>query len=274
MTLTVMTGLTQGSDEWHAARRGIITASTVGRLLSVSKPTATHYQCPECAAPEGEPCISKRGGTPIKTTHSERTTIAATNAPTAPTIVTPATGDDAMSLTLTLTAERITGYTEPTWTNDDMARGIRDEPIARQVYSETYELITEIGFMVRDDWGFRIGYSPDGLVNDKGAWENKSRRQKTQLATVLADAVPTANMAQLQCGLLVSGREWIDYTSWSGGMKMWTKRVYAKPMWADAIVSAVRIFEENASRMIATYKERTANLPDTERIADLEDMVI
>jgi hypothetical protein len=80
--------------------------------------------------------------------------------------------------------------------------------------------------MVRDDWGFSLGYSPDGLVGDDGLIEVKCRRQKKHLQTILADEVPPENMAQLQCGLLVSGREWIDYVSYCGGMPMYVKRVY------------------------------------------------
>ena len=274
MTLIEMPDLIQGSEEWHAARRGIVTASTVGRLLSVTKPGAQEYECPECAAPAGEPCISKRGGAVIKTLHSERATVAADNADTAPLIVKPATGDDARNLTLALVAERITGYTEPTWITDAMQRGIDDEPRARGLYSETYAPVTETGFMVRDDWGFKIGYSPDGLIRDGGAIEVKSRNQKAQLATVLADAVPTACMPQLQCGLLVSGRKWIDYISYSGGMALWWKRVFPDPMWFDAIVEAVRLFEKNAAEMIATYTERTAGLPMTERILDLAESIV
>ena len=269
MTLTEYPNLVQGSEEWHAARRGIVTASTVGQLLSVTKPTAIHYKCPECAAPPQEPCIGVRGGI-IKTLHSGRAAVAVENAPSATAIVQPASGEDARSLTLTLVAERITGYTEPTYMNDDMARGVRDEALARDLYSETYEPVTETGFMVRDDWGFKIGFSPDGVIAKKGGIEAKSRRQKAQLATVLADAVPNANMAQLQCGLLVTGWEWIDYISWSGGMPMWTKRVSPEPGWAYAIVSAVRQFEATAAEMIATYTERTAGLPKTERILELE----
>ena len=273
MTLTTYPDLVQGSDEWHDVRRGIPTASTVGQLLSVAKPTAIHYECPECAAPAGEPCIGVRGGI-IKTLHSGRAAVASENASTATAIVQPASGDDARSLTLTLVAERITGYTEPTWMNDDMARGVRDEPLARDLYSETYEPVTETGFMVRDDWGFKIGFSPDGVAKKSGGIEAKSRRQKTQLATVLANEVPAANMAQLQCGLLVSGWDWIDYISWSGGMPMWTKRVYPDPAWFDAILAAVEQFETNAAVMVAIYNERTVGLPKTERIPDYEDMVL
>jgi hypothetical protein len=127
--------------------------------------------------------------------------------------------------------------------------------------------------MVRDDWGFRIGYSPDGLVGDDGLVEVKSRRQKTQLATILADEVPTANYAQLQCGLLVSGRKWVDYISYSGGMPLWVKRVTPDERWFAAIVQAVEGFEEAVAEMLATYEAATEGLPMTERVVE-QDMVI
>ena len=65
-----------------------------------------------------------------------------------------------------------------------------------------------LGFMIRDDWGYRIGYSPDGLVGDDGLIEVKSRRPKKHLQTILANEVPAENIAQIQTGLLVSQRKW------------------------------------------------------------------
>ena len=274
VTLIEYPDLVQGTEEWHAARRGIVTASTVGRLLSVTKPGAQEYECPECAAPAGEPCISKRGGAVIKTLHSERATVAADNAATALAIVKPATGDDARNLTLLLTSERIAGWTEPTFISADMERGHRDEPIARDLYSEHYAQATEVGFMRLEMRGYTLGYSPDGTVGDGGLIEVKSRRPKSHLATILADAVPVENMAQLMCGLLVSGRKWIDYISICTGLPLWVKRVYPDPVWFDAIVQAVVLFELNAAHMIRTYTARTTGLPMTERILDLEEMIL
>ena len=156
MTLIELPDLIQGTDEWHDQRRGIVTASVVGRLL-----TATGK---------------------------------------------PANNDTSRTLTAQLVAERITGWTDPVYVSDDMLRGTEDEPRAVDVYAEHFAPVTSTGFMVRDDWGFRIGYSPDGLVGDDGLIEVKSRRAKKQLQTILEDAVPAENMAQIQCGLLVSGR--------------------------------------------------------------------
>jgi hypothetical protein len=221
MSLTCLPELVQGSDEWHDQRRGIVTASVVGRLLTAST-------------------------------------------------IKPAQNDYARGLTATLVAERITGYTDPTYVSDDMLRGIEDEPRAVEKYAEHYAPVTTVGFMVRDDWGFRIGYSPDGLVADNGLIEVKSRRAKKHVETVLADDVPPENMAQLQCGLLVSGREWIDYVSYCGGLPLWVKRVTPDPRWFAAITAAVEQFESNAARMVAAFTEATADLPATERVVELE----
>jgi predicted phage-related endonuclease len=120
--------------------------------------------------------------------------------------------------------------------------------------------------MVRDDWGFKIGYSPDGLVGDDGLIEIKSRRQKKHLQTILADEVPAENVAQLQCALLVSGREWVDYVSYCGGMPLYVKRVTPEQRWHDALLEAVEAFEQDAWSMTHAYRKATKGLPATERV--------
>jgi len=217
VTLHLINNVEQGSPEWLAMRRGIVTASVVGQLITAKT-------------------------------------------------IKPAANDYSRALTLNLVAERITGHTEPVFVNADMMRGNMDEPIARDLYSGYKALAVEIGFMVRDDWGFQIGYSPDGLVGDDGLIEIKSRRAKKHLSTILADQVPIENMAQIQAGLLVSGRDWLDYVSFSGGLPLYVKRVKPSGRWFDAIVEAVAMFETNAAEMATTFAERTAGMPLTERI--------
>jgi hypothetical protein len=221
VTLIELPDLVQGSDEWHDQRRGMVTASVVGQLIT------------------GSTCK-------------------------------PASNDTSRSLTAMLVAERITGYTEPTYVNEDMLRGHVDEPLALDVYSEHFAPVTTSGFMVEDRWGFRIGYSPDGLVGDDGLVEVKSRRQKKQLTTFLSDEVPSENYAQLQAGLLVSGRDWLDYVSYSGGMPVYVKRVLPDQRWFDAIVAAVTQFEKTAAEMTAAYEDAIFGMPMTERIVELE----
>jgi hypothetical protein len=274
VSLRVFNDVEQGTEEWHAQRRGMITASVVGRLLSVGYLGADAYDCPECGALAGYACVSRarKVPEPIKTHHRARTDLAASNRTEEAQVITPATGDDARGLTLLLAAERITGHTDPTFMSDDMWRGVEDEPLARDVYAQHYAPVSTVGFMVRDFDGFSIGYSPDGLVGYDGLIEIKSRRQKKQLATILDGQVPAENMAQIQCGLLVSGRDWCDYVSYCGGMRMWPKRVYPDPRWFEAIVNAALAFEQEARRMAHDYQEATQGMPDTHRL-DLEMVV-
>jgi hypothetical protein len=225
MSLRIYNELLQGSDEWLAARCGLVTASTVGQLVT-------------------------------------------------PKTVKPSANDTSRGLTATLVAERITGYVEPIRENDDMRRGTLDEPYARDMYEEHHAPVHEVGFMVRDDWGYRIGYSPDGLVGDDGLIEIKSRRQKTQLVTILANEVPAENMAQIQCGLLVSGREWLDYVSYCGGMPLYVKRVLPDPKWFDAIREAVALFEATASQVLDTYTVAVKGRPVADRIDHFPEMEI
>ena len=269
MTLHIYEELEQGTPEWLNARCGIVTASVVGQLVSSRQPSAIEADCPECGSVAADPCVGKRSPGPLKTLHPAR---AAAARGMDRVISADLDNDTARGLIMTLAAERITQYVEPTPTSRDMERGQLDEPYAREAYAEHHAPVTELGFMVREFDGFKLGYSPDGLVGDNGLIEIKSRKQKIQLRTVLANEVPAENMAQLQTGFLVSSREWCDYISYNGGMKLWTKRVYPDPLWHDAILAAAEKVEKVVAEMIDTYITRTANAPDTERIDHFLDL--
>lgn len=262
----------QRSDEWHELRLGMVTASAVGTLITSRPADPISVDCRLCHAPAGDPCISvaRKTPTPIKTAHEPRVA----SALTLPPVLVPSRSDSAKLLMHALVAERITGWADPVFVSADMLRGVLDEPIARDHYNRHVAPVTECGYITRDDWGFPIGYSPDGLVGDDGLIEVKSRRPKTHLRTILTDAVPDENLAQIQTGLLVSGRAWCDYVSWCGGMPMWRIRVYPDRDWQNAIREAVSDFEAAAAEMVATYTERTAGLPATERTPDYDDIQI
>ena len=264
MTLHIFADVEQGTDEWHTLRRGVLTASTVGKLISVGSPDALAVGCPTCKAETASPCISKthKTPTPIKTFHPARSNAAGDLPP----VYTVSTDDTAAALTALLVAERITDHTEDTPMTSDMWRGVESEPYARDIYSGHYQQAVECGFMLREEDGWRLGYSPDGLVGDDGLIEIKAPRAKTHVRTVLTDDVPTQYMAQLQGGLLVSGRKWCDFVSFNGGMHMYVKRVCPDPAWQGAIIAAATRFEKTAAEMVAAYEQATQDMPATERI--------
>src|SRR5699024_7252080 len=118
MSVKVYKNLEQGSDEWLEARRGLVTASTVGQLIT-------------------------------------------------PSTLRIAANDKSRALRDTLIAERITGWVEPVYVSADMMRGQDDEPVARDLYREHYAEVAEVGFLVREETTWRLGFSPDGFIGSE-----------------------------------------------------------------------------------------------------------
>lgn len=218
------TELVQGSDEWLAARLGILTASEVCKIVTPTGKIANN--------------------------------------------------DKTRAHVWEIAAQRITRYVEPYYVGDEMLRGKTDEIIARDLYDAEYLPVDEVGFVTNDQWGFTIGYSPDGLVGMDGLIECKSRRQRFQFETLATREVPEEYLLQIQTGLLVSGREWLDFVSYSGGMPMFVKRVYPDPVLQDAIIKAATAFDASVQNKIEDYFA-TCDAPDmrlipTERVVEQE----
>jgi hypothetical protein len=219
VTLTIHTDIVQRSDEWYELRRGMITTSAVGRLIT-------------------------------------------------PKTMKPASNQDSRSLASTLAAERISGWTDSGFVNDDMMRGIDSEPILRAKYAQHYAPVTEVAFMTEDRFGFKLGLSPDGLVGEDGLIEIKCPRANGHIGTIIAGHPPIEYMAQLQCALLVSGREWIDYVSFCAGLPLYVKRVTPQPKWFDAIRAAASSCEDSIREIMRLYHESAHGLIPTERITN------
>jgi len=220
MSLHQYPNVEQRSDEWYEIRRGIVTASAVGQLLTPSLRVADN--------------------------------------------------DTSRALTAALAIERINGWSEETRMTDDMWRGVEHEPIARDLYSEHHAPATEFGFMLREEDGWKLGLSPDGVVGDDGLIEIKCPRAKAHFRTILTDRVPSQYMPQCQSALLVSGRKWLDFVSFHSGMPLKVIRVHPDPAWFAAIENACRQFELDVVDLLANYTYAVAGLPTTERVLEEE----
>lgn len=172
-----------------------------------------------------------------------------------------------------LVAQRVTGYVEPSYINDDMLRGQEDEVEAKILYSEKYLPVEEVGFMTNDKWGFTLGYSPDGLVSETGLIEIKSRRQKFQVERFLANSIDPEHILQVQTGLLVSERNWCDYISYCGGMPMFVTRVFPDDKIQAAILEAASSFEAKIVAKIAEYNEKIKGFYPTKRRVEQEIVI-
>lgn len=222
--------LEQGTDEWLQARCGILTASTIGKLLTPTGKSAKN--------------------------------------------------DKSRRLILDLLAQRISKVVEDQPNTFAMQRGHEDEIEAKLLYAQNFGPVSEAGFITEDRWGFKLGYSPDGLVGDVGLLECKSRAHGLQMGVICDQVVPTEYMAQIQTGLLVSGREWLDFISFPamGGGKMLVKRVYPDTDMQGALIEAAASFEAEIKAKRTEYEKALLN-PDlrfleTEKRAVEEDILV
>lgn len=227
MSVTIHRELLQGTDEWLAARCGMITASTMRLIVPASITNGK----------EGKP----RNNANIRMHLYE------------------------------LAAQRVSGHVEASFISDDMLRGMTDEEHALKIYEDNFTDavfdggITRVGFITNDKWGFQIGYSPDALVGPDGAVEVKSRCQKYQVETILKDEVPGEFVAQLQTGLMVSEREWIDFVSYCPGLPYWIKRVYPDKDMQEDILFIAEHTEKKIKEMVGRYRETTKQMLPTKR---------
>ena len=155
---------------------------------------------------------------------------------------------------LKLAGEIITGEVQEGYTNAHMERGKIMEDEARSLY----ELVTEaevkqVGF-IKDEHGF--GYSPDGLIDgvgggmENGLLEIKTKLPHLQIALLLADEVPSEHMHQLQGGLWVSGRYWIDFVSYWPGLPLFIKRVYRDKEFFKKLEKALEDFRTELNGIV------------------------
>lgn len=164
-----------------------------------------------------------------------------------------ADNDTSRGLIRTLAAERITGKPAETFSSRMMDRGSALEAYARDIYHENVAPVDEVGFIRLDTERYSLGFSPDGMVEHNGLIEIKSPGPKEHLRTVLADAVPGVYAWQVQVGLFVTGRSWLDYVSYAPGMNLYVRRVYPDRDMHAVIDEAITNAENSIQRTLAEY---------------------
>ena len=170
-----------------------------------------------------------------------------------------------------LATERIIGVPEYTYPTRPMQRGNLLEPHARELYAEHYAPVDEVGFIRLDTDEYSLGYSPDGVIGHDGLLEIKSPGPKEHLRTILADAVPSVYVWQVQVGLYVTGRSWLDFISYCPGADLYVKRVRPDKEAFGTIHLAVSQAETAVRNIIDDYTESGKNRVKTEWFNPFEE---
>lgn len=106
-------------------------------------------------------------------------------------------------------AEKLTGKTKDSYSNDDMLRGKELEALARSAYEiESGQAVKTTGFIELNEFA---GASPDGLLGEKGLLEIKNPNAANFVKFMYERKIDTKYKWQTQMQLYVSGREWVDF---------------------------------------------------------------
>ena len=156
---------------------------------------------------------------------------------------------------LTLLGERLTGEVQESYSNNHMERGQEMEADARAAYEfQSGNDVRQVGFVRKDD---NIGASPDGLIDEDGLLEIKTKLPHRHLDCLLSEKVPTEHTAQIQGQLWVCEREWLDFVSYWPGLPLFVKRVNRDDPYIKTMSEAVDKFVSDMADLEAKLRSWT-----------------
>lgn len=143
-----------------------------------------------------------------------------------------------------LAAEKLTGESQVTFSNQNMENGSILESEAREYYESVFNVkVKQVGFVAMNN---KIGCSPDGFVGKCGLVEIKCVLPATQIATILGGGMPSVHSPQVQGQLWVTGRTWCDFVSYCPAIK-------SRPFFCVRIYRDLTYFEEILSPAIIKF---------------------
>lgn len=233
----------QGSEAWHQARAGVITASTFGTALEITGGLTEQQQKYVTAtlAGKGEAASLQAAGYKNKPL-SESVARALLGQP----VGTPSAASETLASDTAI--ERISkapyGDTFQTFA---MRRGSEMEAFARMRYESRYKtIVDESGLVLTDDRLF--GYSTDGFVGESGMIEIKTPLNSQKIVQMIATGNIDEYVHQIQGGLWITGREWCDFCMYVPPLKgvgndLYVKRIFRDDNFIDDMVTGLLKFE-------------------------------
>ena len=146
---------------------------------------------------------------------------------------------------------------DDTYVNFAMKRGQDLEPHGRMAYEATTgNLVQESGIVLTDDR--RMGYSTDGFVDAKGVIEIKCPNSPLVVVNMWKTQDLSDYMHQMQMGLWITGRHWIDFVMYDPrlepvGKDLFIRRVerdeaFIEKMELD-LLAFMRLVDENVAAL-------------------------
>ena len=138
-------------------------------------------------------------------------------------------GASRANLMAELICERLTGQPAPTFVSAAMQHGTETEPEARNAYSfYSGNTVEQVG-LIRHPTIEQSHASPDGLIGEDGMVEIKCPQPAAHLDTLTAQEIPAKYITQMMWQMACSGRQWVDYVSYSPSfpenMRLFIKRL-------------------------------------------------
>lgn len=226
----------QNTDEWLALRAGKVGGSSIGKIMASSREYMVINTGKDCFG-----IVNTTTKKMLKKTYVNKIEAGHDLAAMKTKDVKMSFGDPAKKLAVNLAIEQITG--EPilsTFSNDHMARGHDQEPIARALYEDLFFCdVSHGGF---HDNG-RTGISLDGRVYEDGALEIKSVIASVQFATIKRNTFDPSYKWQCIFNLKESKSEWLDYVSFCSEFPE-GKQLFVHRLWLEGYVDEFMMIDK------------------------------
>lgn len=248
----------QSTEQWHAARCGVITASRFADAISMVGELDERQQAYVdlvLGGADKKAAAAKAGykSAPTSTTVARVLDGGIAGVPS----------DVAIRYAADLAIEQISrkphGEPPKAWV---LERGHTMEAAARRIYeARTGAFVTEAGLCLTDDGAF--GYSTDGLVDDDGLIEVKAPIDSAKILHIIQTGDVSDYLHQMQGGMWITGRAWCDFIMYVPDLEnanndLYVRRIARNDAFIDAMVLDLVRFQQLVGQQKAIAYGRAA----------------
>lgn len=248
----------QGSDAWHSARCGKVTASRFADAIStvggLDERQAKYVGLVRGGMAEAD-AVAAAGYKAKPSSDVVRRALLGED--------TSEPSDVAKRYAADLAIERISGnpFGEPAraWV---LERGHKMEELARMHYeARTGALATEAGICLTDDEVF--GYSSDGFCDDDGLIEIKAPIDSAKIMEMWAAGDVSEYIHQMQGGMWITGRQYCDFIMYvpdlaAVGKDLFVKRIPRDDAFIDDMVARLAKFDAMVNTNVRLLRDGAA----------------